>query len=254
MADEYREIAENNDNGNSKKKKIIIGVIAAVVIVVVIAVVCALALGNGEEKYTDTPVSDEATTQLEPGVENGVFVDSVPNDVTNNVTTSQDSDGSNSSSDGQRGSSGPSGNSGSSSNSGSSGNSGSSDNSGSSGNSGSSEDSGSSGDSGSSDNDSNENTPRQMDVYIVLPNDGNVSDTLYVYVNGELVKEEGISATLNGQVFHFKTDESYTGSVTVEARLENYGTSAKQKSNNTSSQIVVALPLDSSEENMAPAI
>ena len=60
MADEYREIAENNDNGNSKKKKIIIGVIAAVVIVVVIAVVCALALGNGEEKYTDTPVSDEA--------------------------------------------------------------------------------------------------------------------------------------------------------------------------------------------------
>ncbi len=242
MADEYREIAENNDNGNSKKKKIIIGVIAAVVIVVVIAVVCALALGNGEEKYTDTPVSDEATTQLEPGVENGVFVDSVPNDVTNNVTTSQDSDGSNSSSDGQSGSSGSSGNSGSS------------DNSGSSGNSGSSEDSGSSGDSGSSDNDSNENTPRQMDVYIVLPNDGNVSDTLYVYVNGELVKEEGISATLNGQVFHFKTDESYTGSVTVEARLENYGTSAKQKSNNTSSQIVVALPLDSSEENMAPAI
>lgn len=242
MADEYREIAENNDNGNSKKKKIIIGVIAAVVIVVVIAVVCALALGNGEEKYTDTPVSDEATTQLEPGVENGVFVDSVPNDVTNNVTTSQDSDGSNSSSDGQSGSSGSSGNSGSS------------DNSGSSGNSGSSEDSGSSGDSGSSDNDSNENTPRQMDVYVVLPNDGNVSDTLYVYVNGELVKEEGISATLNGQVFHFKTDESYTGSVTVEARLENYGTSAKQKSNNTSSQIVVALPLDSSEENMAPAI
>lgn len=68
MADEYREIAENNDNGNSKKKKIIIGVIAAVVIVVVIAVVCSLALGNGEEKYTDTPVSDEATTQLEPGV------------------------------------------------------------------------------------------------------------------------------------------------------------------------------------------
>lgn len=242
MADEYREIAENNDNGNSKKKKIIIGVIAAVVIVVVIAVVCALALGNGEEKYTDTPVSDEATTQLEPGVENGVFVDSVPNDVTNNVTTSQDSDGSNSSSDGQSGSSGSSGNSGSS------------DNSGSSGNSGSSEDSGSSGDSGSSDNDSNENTPRQMDVYVVLPNDGNVSDILYVYVNGELVKEEGISATLNGQVFHFKTDESYTGSVTVEARLENYGTSAKQKSNNTSSQIVVALPLDSSEENMAPAI
>lgn len=240
MADEYREIAENNDNGNSKKKKIIIGVIAAVVIVVVIAVVCALALGNGEEKYTDTPVSDEATTQLEPGVENGVFVDSVPNDVTNNVTTSQDSDGSNSSSDGQSGSSGSSGNSGSS------------DNSGSSGNSGSSEDSGSSGDSGSSDNDSNENTPRQMDVYVVLPNDGNVSDTLYVYVNGELVKEEGISATLNGQAFHFKTDESYTGSVTVEARLENYGKSAKQVSK--SSQIVVALPLDSSEENMAPAI
>lgn len=228
MADEYREIAENNDNGNSKKKKIIIGVIAAVVIVVVIAVVCALALGNGEEKYTDTPVSDEATTQLEPGVENGVFVDSVPNDVTNNVTTTQDSDGSNSSSDGQSGSSDSSGNSGSS------------------------EDSGSSGDSGSSDNDSNENTPRQMDVYVVLPNDGNVSDILYVYVNGELVKEEGISATLNGQAFHFKTDESYTGSVTVEARLENYGKSAKQVSK--SSQIVVALPLDSSEENMAPAI
>lgn len=232
MADEYREIAENNDNGNSKKKKIIIGVIAAVVIVVVIAVVCALALGNGEEKYTDTPVSDEATTQLEPGVENGVFVDSVPNDVTNNVTTSQGSDGSNSSSDGQSGSSGSSGNSGSS------------------------EDSGSSGDSGSSDNDSNENTPRQMDVYVVLPNDGNVSDMLYVYVNGELVNKDGKgeAVTLNGQVFHFKTDESYTGSVTVEARLENYGTSAKQKSNNTSSQIVVALPLDSSEENMAPAI
>lgn len=236
MADEYREIAENNDNGNSKKKKIIIGVIVAVVIVVVIAVVCALKftgnLGGTTEDYTDVPVSGNVFDSIEPGIENGVMIDGVPNEVTNNVTTSQDSDGSNSSSDGQSGSSGSSGNSGSS------------------------EDSGSSGDSGSSDNDSNENTPRQMNVSIKLPDDGGAADKLYIYVNGELLvkdrKDYSGDVKINGGTFYFTTSKSYTGEVTVEARLENYGTSAKQVSK--SSQIVVALPLDGSEENMAPAI
>lgn len=262
MADEYREIAENNDNGNSKKKKIIIGVIAAVVIVVVIAVVCALKftgnLGGTTEDYTDVPVSGNVFDSIEPGIENGVMIDGVPNEVTNNVTTSQDSDGSNSSSEEQSGSSDSSGNSGSSSNSGSSGNSGSSDDSDSSGNSGSSEDSGSSGDSGSSDNDTNENTPRQMNVSIILPNDGGAADKLYIYVNGELLVKDGQDYSedvkINGGTFYFTTSKSYTGVVTVEVKLQNYSSHAKQISTETGSEISVSMPLDGSEENMAPAI
>ena len=93
-----------------------------------------------------------------------------------------------------------------------------------------------------------------MNVYIVLPNDGNVADKLFIYINGELINKDGRSVTLNGGTYWFLTDDSYTGSVTVEARLENYGTSAKQISNATATQISVALPLDSSEENHAPGI
>lgn len=241
MADEYKEIAETNDGGNSKKKKIIIGVVIAVVVVAVIAVVCAFSFGGGKEEYTDTPVSEEATSQLKPGVENGVFVDSVPNN-NSNGTVASGSDNSGSSSGSQSGNSGSSGSSGSTNSSGSSGDSDSSNN------------SGSSDGSGSSDSGSDENVARQMEVYIVLPNDNNISDNLFVYINGELMNEKGIPVTLNGQTYYCVTSDSYTGSVTVEARLENYGTSAKQISNATATQISVALPLDSSEENHAPGI
>lgn len=244
MADEYKEIAETNDTGKSKKKKIIIGVVAAVIVVAIVAVVCALTLGGGKEEYTDTPVSGEVTTELEPGVENGAFVDSVPNIDENSGNSAQGSDGSGSSSGSQNSGSASSGNSNSSSNSGSSNNSSSSGN------------SGSSDDSGSSNSGSDENVARKMDVYIVLPNDGNIEDKLFIYINGELVNEdeEGLSVKLNGQPYHFITSESYTGSVTVEARLQNYGTKETRVSNNTQSQIIVSLPLDSSEENHAPAI
>lgn len=242
MADEYKEIAETNDTGKSKKKKIIIGVVAAVIVVAIVAVVCALTLGGGKEEYTDTPVSGEVTTELKPGIENGVFVDSVPSIDENSGNSAQSSDGSGSSSGSQSNGSASSGSSNSSSNSGSSNNSSSSGN------------SGSSDDSGSSNSGSDENVARQMDVYIVLPDDGNVADTLFIYINGELINEKGQSVTLNGSTFNFVTDDSYTGSVTVEARLQNYGESAKHVSNNTQSQIIVSLPLDGSEENHAPAI
>lgn len=236
MADEYKEIAETNDTGKSKKKKIIIGVVAAVIVVAIVAVVCALTLGGGKEEYTDTPVSGEVTTELKPGIENGVFLDSVPSIDENSGNSAQGSDGSGASSGSQSNGSASSGSSNSSSNSGSSNN------------------SSSSGNSGSSDSGSNENVARQMHVYIVLPNDGNVADTLFIYINGELINEKGQSVTLNGSTFNFVTDDSYTGSVTVEARLQNYGESAKHVSNNTQSQIIVSLPLDGSEENHAPAI
>lgn len=236
MADEYKEIAETNDTGKSKKKKIIIGVVAAVIVVAIVAVVCALTLGGGKEEYTDTPVSGEVTTELKPGIENGVFLDSVPSIDENSGNSAQGSDGSGSSSGSQSNGSASSGSSNSSSNSGSSNN------------------SSSSGNSGSSDSGSDENVARQMHVYIVLPDDGNVADTLFIYINGELINEKGQSVTLNGSTFNFVTDDSYTGSVTVEARLQNYGESAKHVSNNTQSQIIVSLPLDGSEENHAPAI
>lgn len=95
-----------------------------------------------------------------------------------------------------------------------------------------------------------------MNVSIKLPDDGGAADKLYIYVNGELLVKDGQDYSedvkINGGTFYFTTSKSYTGEVTVEARLENYGTSAKQVSK--SSQIEVALPLDGSEENMAPAI
>lgn len=243
MADEYKEIAETGDNGGSKKKKIIIGVAVAVVICAAVAVVCALTLGgNDKEEYTDAPVSTEPASELTPGIENGVFVDGAP-------TTQPGS--SSGSSDQQSGSSGSSSSGGSSSGSqsGSSGSSGSSGNSGSGSNSGNSGNSGNTGGSGSQDP-----VARQIEIYITLPNDGNVADKLFVSVNGEQQTQNGIPVQLNGKNYYCITSESYEGVVTVEARLENYGTSATQISTQTGSQVVVVLPLDGSEENFAPAI
>lgn len=243
MADEYKEIAETGDNGGSKKKKIIIGVAVAVVICAAVAVVCALTLGgNDKEEYTDAPVSTEPASELTPGIENGVFVDGAP-------TTQPGS--SSGSSDQQSGSSGSgsSGGSSSGSQSGSSGSSGSSGNSGSGSNSGNSGNSGNTGGSGSQDP-----VARQIEIYITLPNDGNVADKLFVSVNGEQQTQNGIDVQLNGTNYYCITSESYEGVVTVEARLENYGTSATQISTQTGSQVVVVLPLDGSEENFAPAI
>lgn len=240
MADEYKEIAETGDNGGSKKKKIIIGVAVAVVICAAVAVVCALTLGgNDKEEYTDAPVSTEPASELTPGIENGVFVDGAP-------TTQPGS--SSGSSDQQSGSSG-SGSSGGSSSGSQSGSSGSSGNSGSGSNSGNSGNSGNTGGSGSQDP-----VARQIEIYITLPNDGNVADKLFVSVNGEQQTQSGIDVQLNGKTYYCITSESYEGVVTVEARLENYGTSATQISTQTGSQVVVVLPLDGSEENFAPAI
>lgn len=240
MADEYKEIAETGDNGGSKKKKIIIGVAVVVVICAAVAVVCALTLGgNDKEEYTDAPVSTEPASELTPGIENGVFVDGAP-------TTQPGS--SSGSSDQQSGSSG-SGSSGGSSSGSQSGSSGSSGNSGSGSNSGNSGNSGNTGGSGSQDP-----VARQIEIYITLPNDGNVADKLFVSVNGEQQTQNGIDVQLNGKTYYCITSESYEGVVTVEARLENYGTSATQISTQTGTQVSFSLPLDGSEENFAPAI
>lgn len=240
MADEYKEITENTGNGGSKKKKIIITVVAVVVVCVIVAVVCALNFaGGGKEKYTDTPVSTEPTSELKPGVENGVFVDSAPTAQSGSSSgSSQDQQssgsgsGSGSSSGAQNGGSGSSGNSG--------GNSG-----------GNSENSGNSGGSGSGNED---NVARQLEIYVTLPNDGSVSDKLFIYVNDKLETPDGVDCKLDGQTYYCLTAESYTGVVTVEARLENYGTSARQISTQNGSQVSFALPLDGSEENFAPNI
>lgn len=240
MADEYKEIAETGDNGGSKKKKIIIGVAVAVVICAAVAVVCALTLGgNDKEEYTDAPVSTEPVSELTPGIENGVFVDGAP-------TTQPGS--SSGSSDQQSGSSG-SGSSGGSSSGSQSGSSGGSGNSGSGSNSGNSGNSGNTGGSGSQDP-----VARQIEIYITLPNDGNVADKLFVSVNGEQQTQSGIDVQLNGKTYYCITSESYEGVVTVEARLENYGTNATQISTQTGTQVSFSLPLDGSEENFAPAI
>lgn len=240
MADEYKEIAETGDNGGSKKKKIIIGVAVAVVICAAVAVVCALTLGgNDKEEYTDAPVSTEPASELTPGIENGVFVDGAP-------TTQPGS--SSGSSDQQSGSSG-SGSSGGSSSGSQSGSSGGSGNSGSGSNSGNSGNSGNTGGSGSQDP-----VARQIEIYITLPNDGNVADKLFVSVNGEQQTQSGIPVQLNGKTYYCITSESYEGVVTVEARLENYGTNATQISTQTGTQVSFSLPLDGSEENFAPAI
>lgn len=244
MSDEYKEIAENTENGGSKKKKIIIGVVIAVVVCAVIAVVCALTFGGNEKDYTDTPVNPETTSELTPGIENGVFVGG------NDAAQSGSEDGG---SDSQQ-SAGGSGSGGSSSSGSQSGGSGSAGGSGSSGNSSSSGGSGSSGNSGNSGSQGESDSPRQVQISITLPNDGNTADKLFIYVNGKLVNDEGVDCTLNGSTFTFITSESYEGVVTVEARLQNYGTSAKQTSTETGSSVSFSLPLDSSEENYASNI
>lgn len=248
---ENEALSDTQQKGN--KKKLIIGIVAAVVVVcAVIAAVAALTGDSGEEKYTDTPVSDP-TSELTPGIENGVIIESAPNAADSSEDTQGGSGGSGSSgsSDQQSGSSGSgsSGGSSSGSQSGSSGSSGSSGNSGSGSNSGNSGNSGNTGGSGSHDP-----VARQIEIYITLPNDGNVADKLFVSVNGEQQTQNGIDVQLNGKNYYCITSESYEGVVTVEARLENYGTSATQISTQTGSQVVVVLPLDGSEENFAPAI
>lgn len=248
---EKEALSDTQQKGN--KKKLIIGIVAAVVVVcAVIAAVAALTGDSGEEKYTDTPVSDP-TSELTPGIENGVIIESAPNAAASSEDTQGGSGGS--------GSSGSSGNTGSSGNAGGKGDSGnagnnsgdSSNNAGDSGNSGNSGNFGNSGNSGNSGNE--EPVARQLDVYIVFPNAGGISDNLFLYINNELVTPaDGKEVELNGKVLQFKTTDSYEGVITVEARLENYGVSASQISTVNGTQVTVALPLNGSEENFAPDI
>ena len=238
MADEYKEVAETKEDGISKKKKIIIGVVVAVVVVAVIVVVCALTLGGDKEEYKDTLVSGETTSELKPGIENGVFVDGDQSANNNSSGNSAQNSAGGSSSSGSSGSA-PSG---------------SSSNSSSSGNSGSSEGSGSSSNSGSSDNNSNEDVARQLNISITMPDDGGAADKLFVYVNGELQNKDGSDVKIDGGVFKYKTSESYKGEVTVEAKLQNYDSHAECKVIKNVENVEFSLPLDSSEENRVPGI
>lgn len=248
---EKEALSDTQQKGN--KKKLIIGIVAAVVVVcAVIAAVAALTGDSGEEKYTDTPVSDP-TSELTPGIENGVIIESAPNAATSSEDTQGGSGGSGSS--GNSGNTGGSGNAGGTGDSGNAGNnSGDSGNnagdSGNSGNSGNSENSGNSGNSGNE-----EPVARQLEIYVVLPNAGSINDTLTIYINGELQETaEPIGVTLNGTTYYCITEDSYEGVVTVEARLENYGVSASQISTVNGTQVTVTLPLNGSEENFAPDI
>lgn len=247
---ENEALSDTQQKGN--KKKLIIGIVAAVVVVcAVIAAVAALTGDSGEEKYTDTPVSDP-TSELTPGIENGVIIESAPNAATSSEDTQGGSGGSGSS--GSSGNTGGSGNAGGTGDSGNAGDSGDSGNnagdSGNSGNSGNSENSGNSGNSGNE-----EPVARQLEIYVVLPNAGSIDDTLTIYINGELQETaEPIGVTLNGTTYYCITEDSYEGVVTVEARLENYGVSASQISTVNGTQVTVKLPLNGSEENFAPDI
>lgn len=61
---------------------------------------------------------------------------------------------------------------------------------------------------------------RYISVSVKLPS-SNSSDTLNIYIDGELVKAQKI--TCNGSTYKYKTDKKYKGLVTIKVELESAG-------------------------------
>lgn len=237
--DNNKDFIENNNasenNETSKKKKIIIGsVVAAVVVIAVIVVAVMLTSNNsvsegGVEGADGVSQSDVSETQESTTVKPGEYV--IVDTESTTGGSSSNSNGSNqnnSSSGGQNGSQ-------------------------SGGNSGETSNDYNPDDSEDNDDDKDEVlVKRKITAYIELPNDGGASDTLEIYVNGELQKfgeESGVPVNINGKTVIFTTDKEYEGVVRIEAKLKKYGTSASQIAIKNGDTVSFALPLDSSEEN-----
>ena len=205
------------EENKGKRKKLILVIVAFVVIVcAAVAAVIAVTSDGDSEKYTNILVD----ITLVPGIENGTIISSPPSTITSSDDTETTDTDTTSASDSD-----------------------------------SSEESTTSESAETADASDEEDTvSRQLNIYIVLPDGGSISDKLYVYINGELVSETGRDVVLDGTTFWFTTSDSYEGVVTVEAVLEEYGTSATQISTENGTQVVVALPLNSSEENFVPDI
>lgn len=235
---------ENNENeiddnkqsdSSSKKKKIIISVVAVVVVAAVI--ITAVMLNNDKKaENTGSQTSENASqsqtvNQEDVTVAPGDYAIIDSDSLNNGASTDENTTNSGSSSGGSQNSSQSGGNTGSSSDA--------DDNSQNNENSGDSEE-------------DEKPVSRNVTAYITLPSEGSASDTLEIYVNGELQKfgdESGISVKLNGDTVKFTTEKKYEGVVRVEAKLKSYGTSASQITTEKGDQISFSLPLNRSEEN-----
>lgn len=227
MAEDNKNIINENENNSSgKKKKMIIAAVIVVIIAVAAAAVMIFANkdDNKSEASSDS-VSSSETTTLAPGLENGVIDD----------RGEQNTDYASS----------PSGNSSSSNHDSSSG-----------GNT--SENQGGSGSSGSDLTTEPATAPksRQLEISVIMPNDGNTDDVLEIIINGESIgtvdKINNEPLKTNGKTFTFVTADKYEGDVAVEARLQNYQSSAGVKILEGYNKASIALPLDGVEENFAP--
>lgn len=260
MADENKESVKNIVSAVSKKKKIIIGAVAAVIVCAVVVVACVYAFGGDKNEYKDTLVTGEASSDLKPGVENGEFIENYSNPDQESTSSADNQDSGSASGSGETVSEDSDGgeNAGGSGSTANFGNSGFAGNSGSSGSSETTEgQTEAEATESSTEQETEQNTEpvsRQIEVYITLPNDGNVADKLFIRVNGVNLTPDGEDASLNGSTFHFITEDSYEGVVAVEAWLQNYGTSEKQYSSTNGSVVRFGLPLNGVEENYAPDI
>lgn len=236
--DNNNDFIENNDNNSvenpqnetSKKKKIIIGAVVAVVVIIAVVVAAVMLTSNndkseGAEVTDGVSQSDVSNTQESTTVKPGEYV------IVDTESTTGNSSGSNqnNSSSGNQNGSQSGGNSGETSNA------------------------YNPDDSGDNDDDKEEVlVKRNITADIILPNDGGATDTLEIYVNGELQKfgeESGISVKLNGQKVQFTTEKQYEGVVRIEAKLKNYGTSASQITTKNGNTVIIPLPLKNTEEN-----
>ena len=213
---------EAAENMSAPKKKISKKAKAAIIAVAAVAVAAIVILigfgigGDADRKGTGEETAYGETTTLLPGIENGVVVN--PDDQ-NNASGGASSGGSGSGGSSQNGNSSGSG----------------------------------AGTQGGSENQPPEETTtvpdnRYITVYVVMPENSRTTDTLEAFVNGESIGT--IDVNVDGNAFQFTTPEKYEGDVTVEVKLQNYGTSVSGTAYEGTDSVELRLPLNRAEENL----
>ena len=209
------ESGENNapENNNSKKKKaIIIGAVIVAVAVIIAVVAC---VSSGKKENESTPAGE--------GVSEIIVIS--PNGEGGNANGTDNANQSN----GEAG--------------------------GSSSQSGGSQGGNSQGGAGSS---NEQTTPgetttvaknRYIYINVLMPENNRTTDKLEFFINGESIGTIE-NVPVDGELHTYRTPDKYEGTVTVEAKLLNYVSSAPGTVADGSDTVEIRLPLNRAEENL----
>lgn len=93
-----------------------------------------------------------------------------------------------------------------------------------------------------------ENKARYIELKVILPQGKNVKDTLYIIVDGFVVKKEEIR--VDGQTYTYVSEEMFDSPLVVEAKLDAYKTSASVNFSATDTAKKIDLPLNETEDSV----